>query len=228
MNDRIFIVDDDPEIALMARKTLETDAYVVSHDANPVSALRAIKSSPPDLVLLDINMKEMNGLDVCRELKSDPRTSGIPIVMISVMAEEADVVAGLEIGAEDYIAKPLRRRELLARVRAVLRRRRSERSPILECGPFRVDFGAYRCWADGQALALTPKEFELLGLFIRKEGRVLTRGMIGEAIWGADLAKSSRTVDTHVDQLRRKLGLRRGWIQSLKGIGYRFEVAEEA
>jgi len=207
----------------VAQNALEKSGFFVSSETNPVSALKKIRDNPPDLILLDINMEEMNGLDVCREIKRDPKISHIPIIMVSIMTEEADVVVGLELGAEDYIRKPIQRRELLARVKTVLRRRGPEPPPQqLEQGPFRIDFGSYKAWLDGKQLNLTPKEFELLGLFLRKEGLVLTRGTIAESIWGADFTKTSRTVDTHVDQLRRKLGSHRDLIQTLRGVGYRF------
>jgi DNA-binding response OmpR family regulator len=225
MPERVFVIDDEKEMIEVATHALEQGSYTVESSRSPRKALKKIRENPPDLILLDINMDEMNGLDVCREIKSDPKISHIPIVMVSVLSEEADVVVGLEMGADDYIAKPLRKRELLARIRNVIKRKGPEPAPQqLTHGPFKIDFGSYRAWMDDNPLELTPKEFELFGFFLKKSGQVLTRGRISETIWGSDFTKTSRTVDTHIDQLRRKLGKYRRWIQSLKGVGYRFEI----
>jgi len=137
------------------------------------------------------------------------------------------VVVGLEMGAEDYVRKPFMTRELVARVNEVFRGHGKSQLPAeVDCGPFHIDFGAYRVLMDGQSLALSPKEFELFAYLVRNEGRVLTRTSIYEAVWGVDLKGQSRTVDSHVDTLRKKLGIHREMIQGLKGIGYRFEVEE--
>lgn len=228
MNKRVFIVDDEPGLIKIAKAYLETDKFVVASDTDPVSALRKIRQDPPDLVLLDICMDEMSGLEVCREIKADPKISHVPIVMVSVKADEPDVVVGLEMGADDYIRKPLKQHELLARVRAVLRRKGGPDSSaqIIKSGPFQLDYNAYKASANGEPLQLTPKQFELLGLFLRNEGRVLTRGFISERIWGADLSASSRNVDNTVDKLRKQVGAYRDCFKNLKGVGYRFEFED--
>src|SRR5258708_4433844 len=139
MKIRIFVVDDEVSYIQLATKILEIDGYVIASETDPLQALKKIITDPPNLVLLDINMPLMNGLDVCKALKSNPKTSGIPIIFASVRSQESDVVAGLELGADDYIQKPLRERELLARVRTVFRRQGLDQAPAhLECGPFRI------------------------------------------------------------------------------------------
>jgi DNA-binding response OmpR family regulator len=225
MEKRIFIVDDEIAMSKIATKFLERDHYAVKNDTNPVQALQKIKADPPDLVLLDICMPGMNGLDFCRKMKEDPKTAHVPIIFLSVKSEESDVVVGLELGAEDYIRKPLRGPEFLARVKAALRR---HESPLprqqLELGPFQVDLGTYKASLAGENLELTPKQLELLAFFIRNPGRVLTRTTISMNVWGADLTGSSRAIDSAVDQLRRQLGRYRNCIEGLRGVGYRFEV----
>lgn len=225
MNQRIFIIDDDPDIIEMASRLLELDRFVVSSSTDPIEGIKKIEQNPPDLLLLDICMDKKDGLVVCRELKQNPKTSHVPIVMVSAKTEEADVVVGLEMGADDYIDKPFRGRELLARIKSVLRRHAAANDAAkISVGPFKMDFGAYKATMKDQPLDLTPKEFELLGLFLRKEGRVLTRASISEAVWGADTSKTSHTVDSHIDKLRKKMGPCGKWIVNLKGVGYRFEI----
>jgi DNA-binding response OmpR family regulator len=224
MSKSIFIVDDEPDMVKIATDLLESDGFVVYSDTHPAQALKKIRTNPPDLVILDLRMPDMDGYHVCKELKADPKTKHLPIIMVSVKSEETDVVVGLEMGADDYISKPFRKRELLARVKTVLRRLDMDpRDQKIECGPFTVDYGSYSATLNNKTLALTPKEFELLGFFIRREGRVVTRAAMSENVWGTEFTGSTRTIDVHVDQLRKKLGKYSTWIHGLKGIGYRFE-----
>jgi len=225
MKKRIFILDDEPDMVKIATDLLESEGYIVQSDTNPLNALKKIPQNPPDLLLLDIRMPEKDGFQVCRELKKDPKTKHIPIIMISVKADETDIVVGLELGAEDYITKPYHRHELLARVKNVLRRLDPE-SVIqkIQAGPFTVDYDSYTAFANKKQLPLTPKEFELLGFLLRREGRVVTRATISENVWGIELTGSTRTIDVHVDQVRKKLGKYGAYIKSLKGVGYRFEI----
>jgi DNA-binding response OmpR family regulator len=211
----------------IATDLLSDEGYTVASATTPADGLKKVRGNPPDLLLLDVRLPDMDGYQVCKELKSDPKTQSIPIIMVSVKSDETDVVVGLEMGADDYISKPFRRRELLARIKAVLRRQAADPEPgRLEVGPIRIDLAAYSAWLKEKALALTPKEFELLSLFLRREGRVLTRAVISETVWGFEHTGSSRTIDVHVDQLRRKLGKYGEWIKGLKGIGYRFEAED--
>lgn len=227
MKRRILIIDDEPDMIKIACDLLETDGYAVTSSTNPTDGLKKLRLNPPDLLLLDVRLPDIDGLQVCKELKSDPKTKHVPIIMISVKADETDVVVGLEMGAEDYIAKPFRRRELLARVKAVLRRNQTTPQPErLQAGGLMLDYSTHTATCDKKALNLTPKEFELMGLFLKMEGRILTRSIISESVWGIEFTGSTRTIDVHVDQLRRKLGGSGEQIKSLKGIGYRFEVED--
>jgi DNA-binding response OmpR family regulator len=222
---RIFVLDDEPDMVKIATDLLESDGYVVTSAIHPSDGLKKIRANPPDLVMLDLRMPDIDGFKVCKELKADPKVRHIPVIIVSVKSDETDVVVGLEVGADDYITKPFRRQELLARVKTVLRRLDSEPEPErLEMNGLALDYARYQASLHNKPLALTPKEFELLGFFLRREGRVLTRGTISESVWGMEHTGSSRTIDVHVDQLRRKLGKSGEWIKSLKGVGYRFEV----
>lgn len=221
------MIDDDPIFIKIAADLLELDGYVVTPFHHPKTALKNIGNDPPDLIVLDVRLPEMNGFDVCRALKSDPKTNGIPILIVSAKDDEADVVAGLEMGADDYLSKPLRKREFLARIRAVLRRFDAGHGETrLRCGPLEVDFGSYTAFIHKKRLDLTPKEFELLGFFLKRKGRVVSRPTISENVWGTPFTGSTRTIDVHVDTLRRKLGELGRCITGLKGVGYRFELED--
>lgn len=211
----------------IATDLLQGDGFFVTSAVNPIDALSKIRLNPPDLLILDIRLPDMNGYEVCKQLKADPKTAHIPVIMVSAKVEETDVVVGLEVGAEDYICKPFRSRELLARVRAVLRRQLADLEPkTIVCGPLTLHCGKYTATLFKKEIQLTLKEFDLLGYFMRMEGRVLTRTKLYEGVWGVDFTGSSRTIDVHVDQLRKKLGRHSEWITTLKGIGYRFQIAE--
>ena len=183
------------------------------------------------LVLLDIMLPEVDGLEVCRRLKADPQTSGIPIIMLTAKAEEIDRVLGLELGADDYVVKPFSMRELLARVKAVLRRFAKDsqnekgREETLKIGGLRLDFSSYQAWLHDELIALTPKEYELLKLLVTNPGRAFTRDELLERIWGYEYYGDTRTVDVHIRHLRAKLkgdeNISKA-IETVRGIGYRF------
>jgi len=224
VNKRIIIIDDEPDMVTIARELLEAEGFVVSYELMALPGLKKVRANPPDLVVLDIRLPDMNGFDVCREIKSDPKTCHVPVVMVSVKSDEADVVVGLELGADDYVTKPYRKQEFIARIKRVLKRWDSSVvEKRVSLGPLKVDFSSHIVTLQKKPVALTPKEFELLAFFLKKQCRVLTRAAISESVWGVEFTGSTRTIDVHVDQLRRKLGRAGEWIQSLKGIGYRFE-----
>jgi DNA-binding response OmpR family regulator len=211
-------------MAKIAADLLADAGYTVNIFNHPIQGLKEVRANPPDLLLLDIRMPDKDGFEVLRELKADAKTKGVPVVMVSIKSDEADVVVGLEMGADDYIAKPFRKRELTARVKAVLRRQ----DPLPEdkkvsYGPIYLDYGRYVATINKKPLTLTPKEFELLGLFLQREGRVLSRAMLSESVWGNQFTGTTRTIDVHVDTLRKKLGKYGEWIRGLKGVGYRFD-----
>jgi DNA-binding response OmpR family regulator len=227
MKKRILLIEDDADIALALRYNLEKEkGFVVSTARDGEEGMRTALASPPDLVLLDLNLPGIDGLEVCRRLRSAPATAPVPIIMLTARAAEADRVSGLDLGADDYILKPFSMKEVVARVRAVMRRTdrsEEEEGEILDDGPIRVDVAARRVLLDGHEVALTRKEFDLLTHMIRHRGKVLTRERLLERVWGYDYPGETRTVDVHIRRLRRKLGeAAEERIETVVGVGYRF------
>jgi len=223
---RILIIEDDPDIALSLRLKLEREGgfeVATAHDG--AEGLQLAIRKPPDLVLLDVNLPGMDGFDVCRHLRKEAATAAIPVIMLTARIGESDRVAGLDLGADDYITKPFSPKEALARVRAVLRRfdRSAEGPEALADGALRIDIGARRVEVAGHAVALTRKEFDLLVELIRQRGRVLTRERLLETVWGYDYPGETRTVDVHVRRLRQKLGSPTDErVETVVGVGYRY------
>ena len=222
---RILIVEDDADIALSLKYHLERQAgfqVSVAHDGERglETALREV----PDLVLLDLNLPGIDGLDVCRRLRSDERTTVVPIIMLTARVEERDTIAGLEIGADDYITKPFSVKEVSARVRAVLRRAANagEEPQLLNAGPISLDEARRTVRVNGSDLSLTRKEFDLLAELMRRRGLVLSREKLLERVWGYNHPGETRTVDVHVRQVRKKLGAEAAeMIETVVGVGYR-------
>jgi DNA-binding response OmpR family regulator len=226
MASHVLVVEDEPDIRDLLAYHLERDGYQVSTCRTGTEALRRARTAPPDLVLLDLMLPEMNGLEICRRLRGDPATSSLPIVMLTAKGEELDRVLGLELGADDYIVKPFSPKEVLARVRAVLRRVRAGTGAApLSVGKLVIDVGAHAVHADGLPIALTPKEFDLLKALAEARGRVLSREFLLDRVWGYAAAEEieSRTVDVHVRRLRVKLGAEGHRIVTVKSVGYRLE-----
>ena len=226
---QILVVDDEASIRELLTFNLKKNGYEVTAAADGREALA--KAAGMDLVLLDIMLPEVDGLEVCRRLKADPQTSGIPIIMLTAKAEEIDRVLGLELGADDYVVKPFSMRELLARVKAVLRRSAKDsqsekgREETLKIGGLRLDFSSYQAWLHDEPIALTPKEYELLKLLVTNPGRAFSRDELLERIWGYEYYGDTRTVDVHIRHLRAKLkddeNISKA-IETVRGIGYRF------
>lgn len=227
---QILVVDDEASIRELLTFNLKKNGYSVETAADGREALA--KAAGMDLVLLDIMLPEVDGLEVCRRLKADPQTSGIPIIMLTAKTEEIDRVLGLELGADDYVVKPFSMRELLARVKAVLRRSAKKdsqsekgREETLKIGGLRLDFSSYQAWLHDEPIALTPKEYELLKLLVTNPGRAFTRDELLERIWGYEYYGDTRTVDVHIRHLRAKLkddeNISKA-IETVRGIGYRF------
>jgi DNA-binding response OmpR family regulator len=223
---RVLVVEDEHDIAALIKHTLERSgemqAFIVgSGDA----ALRAVAERTPDVVILDLNLPVLSGTEVCRILRSRPATAGLPIIMLTARTTEADRVAGLDLGADDYVTKPFSLRELGARVRAVLRRRRH--GPPASVAVYRgarllADFDAVAVSVDGQPVKLTRREFELLRFLVENKNRVLSRDRLLERVWGYDRFIETRSVDVHVGRLRAKLGAVGAQIETVVGLGYRF------
>lgn len=223
----ILVADDEPTLVATLKYNLERDSYEVITAADGESALAAARARRPDLVLLDLMMPGLNGLEVCRILR---REMQVPILILTARGAEADKVAGLEIGADDYVTKPFSMRELMARVRALLRR--SENAPaadleIVSSGDLTIDIRKRVASRDGSGLPLKPKEFELLSFFARNPGQAFTRDQLLNQIWGYDYAGDTRTVDVHVRWLRQKIEEepeRPTRLITVRGVGYRFDA----
>jgi len=227
MGGRVLIVEDEPDIRDLLAFHLEREGYHVTRSRTGADALRQVRARPPDLILLDLMLPELGGLDVCRRLRQDPRTASVPIVMLTARGEEVDRILGLELGADDYIVKPFSPKEVVARVRAVLRRAgaRDGAAPVVS-GRLVIDPDRHTVQVDAAAIELTPKEFDLLRALAEARGRVLSREFLLDRVWGYASAGEieSRTVDVHVRRLRMKLGDEGRRITTVKGVGYRLEV----
>jgi len=224
---RILVVEDEVSLADTVRYNLEREGYLVSLATDGRSALERFRAEPPALVILDLMLPEVSGLDLCRTIRSG---SDVPIIIVTAKDSEADKVAGLELGADDYVTKPFSMRELVSRVRANLRRARplvpeEATSDVISVGPVVMDVGRHEVAVRGEAVPMPPKEFELLEAFLRRRGRLLTRDFLIEEIWGADYFGDTRTLDVHVKRLRRKLEQDPHHPQHLltvRGLGYKF------
>lgn len=223
----IMIAEDTRELNNLVRQHLEDEGYHVLQAFDGPTAELLMRQERPSLVILDWMLPGLSGLEICRRIRRD---SIVPILMLTARSEEVDRVVGLEVGADDYLTKPFGIRELLARVRALLRRVELDREanvaeavpPALTDGPLRIDVAQHDVSVDGRAVELTPKEFELLELLVRHPGRAFARDYLMERVWGYEACGSDRTVDTHVLRLRKKLGPVGERIQTVWGIGYRF------
>ena len=226
MAGRVLVVEDEPDIRDLLAFHLEREGYLVTRASTGAEALRQLRASAPDLVILDLMLPEMDGLEVCRRLRADTGTAGLPVIMLTAKGDEVDRVVGLEIGADDYIVKPFSPKELLARVRAVLRRSRAPATGIpLAVGGIALDSATHQASVGGQPLALTPTEFDLLRALLEARGRVLSREHLLDRVWGYARADEieSRTVDVHVRRLRAKLGAEGERILTVKNVGYRLD-----
>jgi len=225
---RVLVVEDEHDLNELIARQLRQDGHEVVQAFDGQAGLEAVERHAPDLVILDWMLPKLDGLVVCRRIRERHVT---PILMLTARGEEADIVLGLEVGADDYLTKPFRIRELLARVRAMLRRsdRLQTAAPALAqpesvaAGPLSVSAEMRSATLHGEELDLTPKEFDLLALFVQHPGRAFSRDYLLERVWGDDVYVTDRTVDTHVQRLRKKLGDEADAIRTVWGIGYRFQ-----
>lgn len=224
---RILVVDDESSIRELLEFNLKKNGYEVITAADGRQALKLAPGM--DLILLDLMLPEVDGLTVCRQLKTDEQTASIPVIMLTAKAEEIDKVLGLELGADDYVVKPFSMRELMARIKAVLRRSSHDATPkedVLQSGGLRMDFSSYQAWVHDHLLTLTPKEYELLKLLVTNPGRAFSRDELLERIWGYEYYGDTRTVDVHIRHLRAKLAQHDAAlgdaIETVRGVGYRF------
>jgi two-component system phosphate regulon response regulator PhoB len=223
--ERIVVVEDNPDTRQLLEYTLNASGFEVFCASDGEAGLKAAQDKRPSLVVLDLMLPGMDGLEVCRRLKQSPTTSHVPVIMLTAKAEEVDRIVGLELGADDYMTKPFSPRELALRVRAVLRRAGIGTEAPAEGWTrdgLSVDFSAHTLTVDNEDVALTATEFKLLSELIRHAGKVRTRDTLLDTVWDTHFEGYSRTVDTHIRRLRQKLGPYADWVETVRGVGYRF------
>lgn len=226
----IFAVDDEVHIQQLVKYNLEANGYRVTTFDNGDSMLEEIKSSLPDLIILDLMLPGIDGLEVCRQLKAAPRTRNIPVIMLTAKSEEFDKVLGLELGADDYLTKPFSIRELVARVKALLRRVAAAASAeddvdTIKQGEIAINLARHEVYKNGKLIEMPLKEFELLKMLLLNKGKVLSRELLLDKIWGFDYYGETRTVDVHIRYLRQKIEYDDSdpvYIETIRGLGYRF------
>lgn len=230
MSGIILIVEDERDLLMTLEYNLKREGYQTRGATTGREALElAALNPPPDLVLLDLMLPDMGGTEVCRRLKSEERTRNVPVIMVTAKGEEVDRVVGFEVGADDYVAKPFSVRELMLRVRAVLRRAKTDDEPKevadeVRFGVLRMDLPGHRVWVEEAEIRLTALEFRLLQTFHARRGRVQSRERLLTDVWGYHAEVTTRTVDTHVKRLREKLGEAGRYVETVRGVGYRFRT----
>ena len=220
----IYCVEDDVSIRELMLYTLRASGYEAEGFEQGRELLDALKRYTPKLIMLDIMLPGMDGIEILKHLRSNPATARIPVIMATAKGTEYDRVLGLDAGADDYLSKPFGMLEMVSRIRAVLRRTEpAEQTQILSMGSLQLDTAAHTVLVSGSRILLTLKEFELLRLFLEHPGRVFTRDQLLERVWGTDYVGESRTVDVHIGTLRTKIGICGEYIQTVRGVGYRME-----
>jgi len=222
---KVLVVDDERDIIELVSYNLEKEGFKVISAMDGEKALELVSSKEPEIIILDLMLPGIDGLDVCRELKRNDKTSSIPIIMLTAKGEESDIVIGLELGADDYITKPFSPRILVARVKAVLRRieTKEEEEKIIKIEQLIIDLVRHQVTYRGKTLILTSTEFNLIALLAQNRGKVFTRDQILDKAWKEESFVVDRTVDVHVRRLRQKLGQASQFIETVRGVGYRFK-----
>jgi phosphate regulon transcriptional regulator PhoB len=229
---RLLIVEDDKDIVELVRYNLEKEGFQMSVAADGLTALSTLKKSPPDLVILDLMLPKLPGLEVCREIRRDQTLNRLPILMLTARGDEADRVVGLEMGADDYVTKPFSPRELVARVRALLRRTEpgGDSEKLVEIRELQIDPASYRVTRAGKLIALSTLEFRLLYYLARRPNRVFTRDQLLDAVWGTDRFVTPRSVDVYIRRLREKIEAdpeKPEYLKTVRGAGYIFDARGE-
>lgn len=220
--ERVLIVDDDPDIVRLVSYNLKQAGFEVFTSTTGREALASIEKNAPDLVILDVMLPDVDGLEVCRTVRTHERSRRIPILMLTARGEEIDRVVGFELGADDYVMKPFSPRELVLRVKSILRRiRDDDRSEVMRFGEIEIDPERRQCCVDRIPVSLTMKEFDLLHELMRGRGKVMTREALMDRVWGYHGEATSRTLDTHVRRLREKLGSAGAFVETVRGVGFR-------
>jgi two-component system, OmpR family, phosphate regulon response regulator PhoB len=221
---KILIVEDDPDISELIHFNLEKAGYQTVRAEDGEQALRLTQKHQPDLILLDLLLPGLNGLEVCRRLKRDPAVQHIPIMMVTAKGDEMDRVVGLELGADDYVVKPFSIREIILRIQKLLdRRKKQAASSFLKADSLLLDLEAHTAKLNEKTLELTATEFRLLAHLLGNRGRVQTREILLDRVWGYSFEGYSRTIDTHIRRIRKKLGSHQNLIETVRGIGYRLK-----
>jgi two-component system phosphate regulon response regulator PhoB len=223
MSSKILIIDDESDVVDLIAMNLKSAGFDVLTANNGVAGLQRAKADLPALIVLDLMLPQMSGLEVCKVLKKDPLTARIPIIMLTAKSEEVDRIVGLELGADDYVPKPFSPRELVLRIQSVIRRAKNsgEVSEILKIGDITLDHARHEVTIKGQPVVLTAIEFKLLAILMERKGRVQSRDRLLNDVWGYESVIDTRTVDTHVRRLREKMGKAAGYIETVRGVGYR-------
>jgi len=226
---RILVIDDEKDLIELVRYNLEKEGFLVRAAKDGESGLSAANKELPDLIVVDLMLPGVDGLDVCRSLRSDKRTAHIPIIMLTAKSAESDRILGLELGADDYVTKPFSPRELVARVKAILRRTSAPQTPseVIRRGSLVIDLARRAICCAGEAIALTATEFRLLQFFANHPGRVFSRAELIDGVLGRDVAVEDRTIDVHITAIRKKLGACGELIETVRGFGYRFREESE-
>jgi two-component system, OmpR family, phosphate regulon response regulator PhoB len=221
---RILVIEDEKDLQTLLVYNLKQAGHEVFAASQGNDGLRLAREQRPDLVLLDLMLPDRSGTEVCRALKQESATRGIPVMMVTAKGEEIDRVLGFELGADDYVVKPFSVRELMLRIQVVLKRGRREEdaAPMVNFGCLAIDRDAHRVWVEGKEVELTALEFKLIVTLHDRRNRVQTRSTLLEDVWGMSAEVSTRTVDTHVKRLREKLGAASEYIETVRGVGYRF------
>ena len=222
---RILIIEDEPDIRKTIDYNLSKESFEVFQASSIAEGEQSIVDNAPDAIILDLMLPDGSGLTLCRDIKSDPKTSHIPVILLTAKADEVDRVIGFELGADDYVTKPFSVRELILRVKAILKRRATETAsikPSYTFGELSLNLDAHQVFIAGDEINFTALEFRLLKHLIDRRGRVQTRDQLLEEVWGYSAEITTRTVDTHIKRLREKLGSIGGYIQTIRGVGYRF------
>ena len=224
MTHKLFIVEDEPDLRDTLKYNFENEGFKVKAFSNGESFLDVLQKNKPNLVILDLMLPGVSGLDVCRELRSNDNYTGIGVVMLTAKSEEVDRIVGFELGADDYVTKPFSVRELILRVKVLLKKRtdNSANEQILKYGPISMNLEAHDVSVYEQSIILTALEFKLLKHLLKRKGRVQTRDQLLGDVWGYSSEVTTRTVDTHIKRLREKLGKTGELIQTIRGVGYRF------
>ena len=231
MPSNVLVIEDEPDIRKTIDYNLSKESFKVIQAASIEEGEKALASNKIDVIILDLMLPDGSGLTLCRDIKSEPETKNIPVIILTAKTEEVDRVVGFELGADDYVTKPFSVRELILRVKAILKRGTSleENNGNAEYsfGELKINYEEHQAYIDGQEISLTALEFKLLKHLIKRKGRVQTRDQLLEDVWGYSSNVTTRTVDTHIKRLREKLGLVGDHIQTIRGVGYRFSRSSD-